>query len=686
MKPFSGRDSQICRCIGHSLVSLLVITFLGIAETQGQLTPELRAGVISGSATLRADAAACCPISSTSLLTSLFLGAGLGYDVSTSLLIYAQLDVRTTWRSATASEHTIILNPTTSPPSTLPARFDHLVGLVSFAPGIDVGGGYTWNNIVFRAGASSRWYAVPSTSSQSRLVTDNSHAIVLNGFDGVQAWNTRRIDGHVWSIWSDISIPVPFVLENQNVHIVAGIELPVIDTRQYLVTQGPQVRLGLAYTWPSHPPALPNVDGLTPAAPVSDSTFITELPDFSVDLPGLMLQQRLRLVALQGRHPDTLYVETEETETHDHLPILPVLFFDEGSFTIPSRFRSAISAWITRRGDVDVATAARASLAIIAERLKQDTNNVLRIVGTTSSYGADTGLALARQRSEAVRNEFVQLGVKPRQLVIETTLTPRHPTVAADPADAPFAHEENQRVDLVAHDDVFEPVLVRRIVHESSDGVLAALLENEPSDLRPTRLTLTTGQQLLAERSDPRQLPNETRFPVDVFHNLPHGIHTLVGITSERGKRGASDSVTVIRRHKKRVHRDVIGGRIVDRVRLIVFSYDETVIRGANLRRIKTLRSEISSTDSIRIIGRTDNIGASAYNIEVSRRRAIETSRALGVVHADIIASGEGVETDHRIPSRRGINDVDPTTGRFSDRTPEGRMYNRTVIIERILR
>lgn len=686
MKPYSGCDAQTIRSVIRAVVCLLLTSSLSCIDVYGQLIPETRAGVIMGSATLSTDATSCCPTSSTSFVPSVSLGAGLGFHVSPSFLMYGQFDVRTTWQSVSVSEHTTILQPTTTTPSTIPATFEHQIGLLSVAPGIDVGGGYVWSNYVVRAGATVRWYAVPGTSTQSRLVSANSRAVVLNGFDQEHTWDTRAIDGHVWSFWSDLSIPLPSDLGGQRLQIVAGVEVPLVDSRQYLVTHGAQVRLGLAYTWPPPNPVSFDADDLAPPVTVPDPPFMTEVPDFSSDLPNVVLQPQLRLVALQGRHPDTLYVETEETETNDHLPVLPVVFFDEGSSTIPSRFRSAISAWESLEGNVDVATAARAGLAIIARRLQEDSTRHLRIVGTTSSFGADTGQPLAYRRAIAVRDELLRLGVSPERLFVETTTTPRHPTIAADPADATFAHEENQRVDLIAHDTLFEPVLVRRIIHESSDGVLSALLEHDQSASPPTRLTLAAGPHTLADRSDTTPLPHEIRYPMDVFHSLPLGIHTIVGITSVRGKRGSSDSLTVLRRHKQRVRRDIAGGRMVDRVRLIVFSYDETVIRGANLRRIKNLRSEITAADSIRIIGRTDNIGAAAYNIEVSRRRAKETSRALGAIHAEIIASGEGLETDHRISAQRGINDVDPSTGRFSDRTPEGRMYNRTVIIERLLR
>jgi len=660
-------------------------TILVVINTYGQPIPELRAGIVIGAATLRADALPCCPLASTGLLTSLAVGAGLNFELTKSLSLFTQLDIRGTWRSASTSELTTILHPSTEPPSTIPARFEHTVNISSLAPGIEVGSSLTVHTFEIRSGISSRLYSLPTSSIRTVLISDNSNAIVINGFVGEQRWKTQTVDGLVWSVWSDVRIPLPSILGNHRINLVAGAEVPVIDSRQYLMMNGIQFRLGISYEWPtttSH--LLPSEIEAPRQSP--DVPFVTDIPDFSYDLPDLTIPRGLRLVALQGRHPDTLFVETEETETNDHLPVLPVLFFDEGSSTIPSRFTSAISSWETREGDVDVATAARAGLAIIARRLRDDSSGVLRIVGTTSSYGADTGQRLAYERAFSVRDELIRLGVPQERLIVETTPTPRHPTIAADPLDAPFAREENQRVDLIAPDDVFEPVLVRRVINESAHGMLAALLEQNHSHQRTTGLTLQTSSALLRERKDTVNLPHDIRFPVDVFHSLPQGIHTVVGITWEGGTRGSTDSVTVVRHHQKRIHREIAGGHVIDRVRLIVFSYDETVIRGANLRRIKNLRSEISSTDSIRIIGRTDNIGAAAYNVEISRRRARETARALGTQHAEIIASGEGdsVEVGGRMYG--GRNDVNPLTGRFSDRTPEGRMYNRTVLIERIVR
>lgn len=672
-----------CRHFCHGVKAVVILCtncILLVTAATCQLRPEVRVGAVTGISTLHADALPCCPLSSTSMMTSVVLGTGLSLELTEILSLSMHLDVRTGWRSATAFEHTTILQPQTHPPSAIPARFEHTVDVTMFSPGIEMGCALALHNIVLRTGLSSRFYTIPTAELRTSLTSSNPNAVVLNGFDGERVWNRPVVDGHVLSAWSDVIVALPTIGNGHQFNISGGVEIPVVDGRRYLITHGLHMRIGVVYQWPLLRAELPEADVDEPPTEL----HTPYVPDFADNLPDVSQRPVIRLVALQGRHPDTLFVETEETETNDHLPVLPGIFFDEGASELPRRFRNAIAAWQTHDGDVDVATAARAGLAIVAKRLQQNSGFTLRLIGTTSSYGADTGHRLARQRAESVRDELIRLGVNPQQLIVETAPTPRHPTIAADPADAPSAREENQRVELVGHDDLFEPVLVRRITNDSAHGALAAILEHH--DTTTTHLSLVADTVTIVPRADVTGMTKNIRFPVDLFHSLPEGIHTIVGITWEGGLRGTRDSLTVIRRHRQRRRRDLSGGHVVDRVRLIVFSYDETIIRGANLMRIKSLRSAISPADSIQIIGRTDKIGAASYNMEVSRRRALETARALATPRAVIIASGEGQDADYKGADVYGRNDVHPTTGRFSDATPEGRMYNRTVIIERIFR
>ena len=101
----------------------------------------------------------------------------------------------------------------------------------------------------------------------------------------------------------------------------------------------------------------------------------------------------------------------------------------------------------------------------------------------------------------------------------------------------------------------------------------------------------------------------------------------------------------------------------IERYSLILFAFNDASVTPEHERVLERIRERIRQGASVRIVGMTDSMGSSEYNRDLSRRRALSVAKALGLPESTIQAMGS-------------------TAPRFPNASPEGRAYNRTVVIE----
>lgn len=103
----------------------------------------------------------------------------------------------------------------------------------------------------------------------------------------------------------------------------------------------------------------------------------------------------------------------------------------------------------------------------------------------------------------------------------------------------------------------------------------------------------------------------------------------------------------------------------------LLFTTDSAALRPDLMQDIKAIASNLQQypNSQIEIVGHTDNTGSSAYNQDLSQRRAVSVANVLreaGVPNARIAAFGRG--EDQPLPTASNL-------------TPEGRALNRRVEI-----
>ena len=122
-------------------------------------------------------------------------------------------------------------------------------------------------------------------------------------------------------------------------------------------------------------------------------------------------------------------------------------------------------------------------------------------------------------------------------------------------------------------------------------------------------------------------------------------------------KRGSIpiEQVTI---QKKREEK--LADKIIDRYSLILFDFDKADFDKRNQSILTFIKKRISPDARISIIGSTDRTGDEEHNTRLAQTRANATAQALGLTA--------------NVENSKGAQ-------QFSDSTPEGRFYNRTVEI-----
>jgi outer membrane protein OmpA-like peptidoglycan-associated protein len=110
----------------------------------------------------------------------------------------------------------------------------------------------------------------------------------------------------------------------------------------------------------------------------------------------------------------------------------------------------------------------------------------------------------------------------------------------------------------------------------------------------------------------------------------------------------------------------LINDTIVERYYLIFFDFDTPKISKFNESVVSLIHSRIRTNSTVKVLGYTDRIGSKDRNIELSRKRANAMADAIRerIVPDNILTEGKG------------------PTPLYDNNFPEGRMYNRTVVVE----
>lgn len=441
--------------------------------------------------------------------------------------------------------------------------------------------------------------------------------------------------------------------------------LPLTGVASNVTWDVAQIRFGIALGWQLS--SSPAADTSVPV-PAEPPAFIPP-PPAVVIVPGPSAT-----ISVSGLMPDGTVIadpviQIEETQVTTLHPLLGHVYFDEGASEIPQRYLSGIERARTDTIGLSPLEAAHGELAIIAQRLAASPKATIKVTGTTSGTTLDNGLPLARARAERVRDKLVELGVASSRITVNARNVPVQATKGSDPEMAVLAAEENRRVEISSSDAAISgPVSLGSIAVSVTPSMLRLKSDiSAAGGVRTAQATLRQNNEVL-DNSDQRALADRSRDvsleTADLRKLTGSPFIASLSVTDSLGKSTeVADTISV--RHltisNKRVEN--LGDVQVERFELVLFEFNDVAISGDNARLLEYVRSRMKTGTTVKVIGATDIMGSDEYNRDLSLRRAREVARILNVPEAVV----------------EGIGEADPN---FPNDLPEGRAYNRTVVIE----
>ncbi len=377
-------------------------------------------------------------------------------------------------------------------------------------------------------------------------------------------------------------------------------------------------------------------------------------------------------------------INVTEVLLRRHTPLLPAIYFDSASATLPERYAHLSTEGADAFGYADVAGLNEFQLAhhvldMVGFRLRQYPSTSVVVHASTSG---DEPRALAADRLATVRSYLEHVWrIAPDR--IDTSSDPdAAPSTDESSTDESTAdgREENRRVTFSSPSpDLLAPIGTQRLsrrfdpprirlepTYGAEAGVRAwriDVMQNGDTVVSFSNHTDSTDAALTWHLSSDR-----------IDSTLGTLAATLTVVDSAGQSASARDSIS-LRVARDTLTIDSVASRDGELVRidypLVGFGYRSARGDASHELRIRELAAMIRPDAQITVTGYTDRVGTDAVNLELSRQRAQFVAnrlaealhgRGLDSIRANVVAGG--VETD-----------------RFSNDLPEGRALSRGAVV-----
>ncbi len=361
----------------------------------------------------------------------------------------------------------------------------------------------------------------------------------------------------------------------------------------------------------------------------------------------------------------------EETEIEENFPLLPQVFFPEGSSDLNATRMAALSTPQTAsfseyslpRNTLDVY---HQLLNIVGSRMRQNESMKLTLVGCNNGVGVEkNNRDLSQKRAEVVRDYLINVwNIDPARFSVRSQALPSSPSNPVSPE----GQQENSRVDLVASDfNLIKPVAIKDITVKANPPIVEIVpTVKSEAGLKAWKANIHQDAKLLREMKG-SGTPGSYSWNVaeDPYPKLERPVTVQYSVTDESGQtKDAQTQMTVQQLSIRQKRFEQKDDKRIDRFSLIVFDFNKADLNSDNKKIVQDVQSRIQPNSTITIAGYADKSGEADYNRELARRRCYEVQKSVGL-------------TD----KNSTIQPIGSDTLLYDNSTPEGRAYCRTVQI-----
>jgi len=369
-----------------------------------------------------------------------------------------------------------------------------------------------------------------------------------------------------------------------------------------------------------------------------------------------------------GSPTNDLVSPQQATHNRSSVPLLPYIFFDEGSAVIPSRYTRSGATGFSEQSSLDGKDAIQANheiLDVIGSRMKNNPNMRVKLTGTNSNTKDEkNNIELSKARAQAVADYIENTwGISPSRITIDQRNLPEVPTNPVTKAGM----AENRRVEITSTNrDLTSPVKIENRQNLSVGATTVRYdvsLSPDPSahPYKSWSIALDTGSVPIVPTLSGNGAP-----PATTTEDIPNAqqlvdkpVHYTLTVTDDKGQTTHVDGFTQIK--AKTVDRNNL-----EKYAMLSFDFDRADINPRARQMLDLIGESISGgATGVKIDGYCDSTGSAEYNQVLSEARAngaITALRQMTSLPSNLAVKGHGIR--------------DP---RFPNDLPEGRQLNRRV-------